>query len=253
MESEFDSVLTANCRLDGSPGPADRGGDSASFTASLLMRNALAAKGWYWGWGIQAENYLFNDSGVGPRRLQDYAGLFTLEYFQADEKAAALTLHPGWYFENHPVPSAWDVPVDLVTGIPISGAIDGVIGFSNGRFYHHALPIFGVVWTVGPRVRIEAVYPEPALVLTLSPTTSLRFGGELGGAGFLGDPRPERTVIEYSSYRVGAEFGGDWRPGLHLALAAGVEADRSFDYFSQHYRLHGGGAGYVKISATLSR
>jgi hypothetical protein len=89
--------------------------------------------------------------------------------------------------------------------------------------------------------------------VTLGPSASLRLGGELDGAGFLADSHPGRTVVEYSSYRVGAELSGDWRPGLHLSLGAGVEVERSFDYFSQHRRLQGGGAGYLKIGASLSR
>ncbi len=252
VEVELDSVTTGSCRLEGA-GAGDPGGNSGAVTASFLKRNALGAKGWYWGGGMQAENFFFGGDGAGPRRLQDYAALLTLEYFEGSEPAAALTLRPGWYFENHPTSAAWDIPVDLVTGFPVTRNVNGVIGFSNGRFYHHALPIFGLVWTVGPRVRIEAVYPEPALVVTINPAMSLRVGGELAGAGFLGDPRPGRTVVEYSSYRLGAELSGEWHPGLRLALGAGVEAERSFDFFSQGRRLHGSGAGYLKISATFLR
>ncbi len=252
MEVELDGVTTGPCRLEGA-GAGDTGGASEAVTASFLKRNALAAGGWYWSGGLQAENYFFAGDGAGPRRLQDCAGLLSLEYFEGSEPAAALTLRPGWYFENHPTSAAWDFPVDLVTGFPVIRDVNGVIGFSNGRFYHHALPIFGVVWTAGPRVRFEAVYPEPALVVTFDPTTTLRLGGELAGAGFLGDPRSGRTVVEYSSYRVGAELTGEWLPGLRLALGAGVEAERSFDYFSQDRRLHGRGSGYLKVSVTFLR
>lgn len=255
-------------RLTGGPGPAaDEGtltvivtgagapGDSArTVTASRITRHALAPGGWYWSGGVQAENFFFaNDRMIGLRRLQDYAAVLSVEYFQGAESVAALTVRPGWYFENRFSSAAWDIPVELITGVPLTKSLSGAVGFTNGRFYHHALPIFGVVWTSSPRLRFELVYPEPAVVFTLSPTMQLRLGGELTGTGFLSDARPVRTVVEYTSYRVGAEWSDTWRPGLRLALGAGVEAERDFDFFRRQGRVHGGGGGYLKISATYSR
>lgn len=230
------------------------GGSARMVTASWITRRPLALGGWYWSGGVQAENFSFsNDRVIGLRRLQDYAAVLSLEYFAGAENVAALTVRPGWYFENRVSSAAWDIPVELTTGVPLTKSLSGVVGFSNSRFYHHALPIFGVVWTSSPRLRFELVYPEPAVVFTLSPAMQLRLGGELTGAGFLSDARPVRTVVEYTSYRVGAEWSDTWRPGFKLALGAGVEAERTFDFFRRQGRVHGGGAGYLKISATYSR
>jgi hypothetical protein len=235
------------------PGGSVPGGDSREFSLSLLSRHLLAAQGLYWSCGFQAENYSFGGSPTLPRRLQDYAGLLGLEYFEGDESVAALTLQPGLYFETRASASAWDVPVILTTGLPITRAVSGVVGFSNARFYHHAFPIFGAVWTLNPKVRIELTYPEPALVVDLGSQGSLRIGGELAGAGFLSDPRPVRTAVEYESYRVGAEWTWEPRRGCKVALGSGVEAERSFDFFRQHRLLHGSGAAYMEISATFAR
>jgi len=145
------------------------------------------------------------------------------------------------------------MPVDLTAGVPIAGPVNGVVGFSNGRFYHHALPIFGLIWTVNSRVRVELAYPEPALVLDLGQSSELRLGGEIVGGGFLSDPKPVRTVVEYDSYRVGAQWTRTWKSGIKLALVAGVEAERSFDFFRQGRRLHGSGAGYLELNVTYAR
>lgn len=252
LEFDVTSSATGACRMEGN-GINAAGGDSSAITFSGLSRHELPFKGWYCSAGAQAENYFFAANPAWPRRLQDYAATLSLEYFEGAENVAALTLRPGWYFENHPTTAAWDVPVDLTAGFPVLPALDGVVGFSNARFYHHALPVLGLIWTINPQWRIELVYPEPAVVVTFNPTMSLRLGGELMGAGFLSDARPVRTPIEYESYRVGAEWKATWSPQFQWSVGAGVEAERNFDFFRQQGRLHGSGAGYLKISATYSR
>jgi hypothetical protein len=251
FELDVESIATGPCRMEG-PGAADQGGGSQSITASFLARRPLGGAGWYAGGGFQAEDYFFADNPAWPRRLQDYAAALALEYYRDGESVASLTAQPGFYFGTHAALSAWDVPFTLVSGVPVASDFAGVIGVSNGRFYHHALPIAGFVWTLGPRVRLEAVYPEPALVLTLDRATTLRLGGELTGEGFLVDAPAGRTVVEYSSYRVGLEWRRDWRPGVRLALGAGFEVERTFDYFRRQGRLQGTGNGYVKFSAEFS-
>ena len=191
---------------------------------------------------------------MSPRRLQDYAATLSLEYFQGAENCGgAHGMRPGWYFENHPTAAAWDVPVDLTAGFPVMTAIDGVVGFSNARFYHHALPVLGLIWTINPQWRIELVYPEPAVVITFNPTMSLRLGGELTGAGFLSDARPVRTPVEYESYRVSAEWSAPgaepvsnlcWAPASRPSVTL-ISSDKKADAT--------GGAGYLKLSVTYSR
>lgn len=252
LQCEFDGIVSGPCRLEGGDG-SRQSGDSRSITASGLARRAVAPSGWYLAAGVQAENFFLpNDAGV-PERLQDYAAVFSLEYYVGDEIAGAFTVHPGWYFAGHATAAAWDVPVDFAAGLPVTADLSGVLGFSNARFYHHALPVIGLIWTAGKRLRVEAVYPEPALVMSINRTTSLRLGGEVGGGGFLADEPSGRTVVEYVSYRVGAELSGTWRPGAKLTLGAGVEPVRSFDFFRRRERLHGGGGAFLKVSATFSR
>jgi hypothetical protein len=179
--------------------------------------------------------------------LQDYAAQLSLERFEEGECVAALTVSPGLYFEKQASHSGWDIPFEAFSGIPISSGINGVVGLSNGRFYHHAVPVAGIVWQMTPQVRIEAIYPAPALVVTPSKNLVLRLGGELLGGGFRTDSaRGGNGVVEYNSYRAGATVNYTWRQ-LQLTLGAGMEAERNFDFFRQDERLHGSGAAYGKL------
>jgi hypothetical protein len=161
-------------------------------------------------------------------------------------------VRPGLYFESRPAAAAWDAPVEFTTGMPILPALDGVIGVSHGRFHPHAIPVAGLVWTPGARVRIEAVYPEPAVSVTFSPTLTLRAGGELLGGGFRTDA-PGHPVVEFSSYRAGTALTWKWRAGQSLTLGGGVEILRRFDFFRRGFRADDNGAHYGRLSAEFSR
>jgi hypothetical protein len=244
---EFETTATSGSRMSGEGFGADDV-RSTSLMASLLYRQQIGDGKWYLGIGLKAETFSFTTKDAPlPSRLQDDTAQFSLERFEGGECVAAITVNPGLYFEKHASRSAWDVPFKAVSGIPISTDFDGVLGLSNGRFYHHAVPIAGIVWQVSPHARLEAIYPAPALVLTTSKDLIVRLGGELFGGGFRTDASC-KGVVEYSSYRVGATVNYQWR-GWLLKAGAGVEAKRDFDFFRQEGRLHGSGAGYGKLGA----
>jgi hypothetical protein len=239
FETQFDAVAAS--------------GDAYGTSASVLSRYTLPMRGWYWGFGFQAEQFSFDGRGGRPRRLRDTAAVLKLEYFTKDgEPAAALALRPGWYFGERATGKSWDVPVELTSGVPIVRDLDGVVGFSNGRFYHHAVPIVGLVWAINPWLRLEAIYPEPAVVWTLDQRNSLRVGGELSGGGFLLEAPGDNRVVEYVSYRVGAAWTTKWRGGFETTLGAGVETNRDFDFFRQNQNQHESGAGYLRLSTAIS-
>ena len=244
-------IATGSGHFDGAAQGIATGASQAA-TVSWLRRVPLVPDAWYAGWGGQAEEYRFTGPTPVPARLQDFALNLAVEYYQDGEQAAALNLHPGWYFSRHATARAWDVPFDATTGISIFPTLNGVAGVTNARFYHHALPIVGLVWSPTKRLRLQAVFPEPAVLVTLDPATTLRFGGELTGTGFLGDDATRRSVIEYSSYRIGLEYSRECRHGLRLSLGAGYELERRFDFFRTRGDLHGTGAGYLKVSAAFS-
>jgi len=252
VECTVGGGFAGSCRMVGI-GAGARSVASSEASLTLIGRRAARWPGWYLAGGLIAEEYRFTGDLDWPRRLQDLAAPLRLEYFRGDEQVAQLSVQPGLYFEDHASGGAWDAPVQLVSGIPIAGALSGVAGFNNGRFFHHPLPIFGVVWGPAGALRWELLFPEPALVYSPGRGQQWRLGGELDGGGFLGDARPGRTVVEYSSYRVGLEWSRTWLEGARVSLGAGVEVARTFDYFRAGQRLHGGGAGYVEATFARTR
>jgi len=239
--------------VDPAGGPLGR---QSQFDANLsvLERRPIGAGPWYYGWGVESQQYVFTGApALGLDRLQEVAGQLSLEYFLKGEAVAALTVRPGLYFGNHAGASSWDAPVQAVSGIPITEAFSGVVGGSDGRLFHHAIPIVGAVWTLSPSVRVEAVYPEPALIVTLRPDWEFRLGGELTGDGFLASAGTTRTRLEYYSYRVLAALTYRIAPGAKLTLGVGAEVERVFDFYEIGRRLHARPSASVEFGLELRR
>jgi hypothetical protein len=228
-------------------------GHQASDEASVawLRRQALPWAGWYWGWGLSADSYDFQASnGLPLRRLQDMAAQFTLEDYVEGEPAVSVMAHPGLYFGDHPTAGAWDVPVEAISGIPWNATFSGVLGLQEARFYRHLIPVAGIVWIAGENVRLEAVFPEPALVIKLTNGLEARLAGELGGGGFRTGPH---QTVEYSTYRVGATLSYQLTPHCNLTGGAGDEIERTFDFLHEPGRVRAGGSPYVEVSIELTR
>jgi hypothetical protein len=202
---------------------------------------------------VQSDIYSFTGVSALPRKLQDVSGLFAISFFEGSEEVAALTVQPGWYFEHRITRAAFDVPVEFTAGIPLADNISAVIGARDARFFKHPEPIVGFVWQAQPFLRIEATYPEPAVVWSLNQTTELRVGGELSGAGFAAELAGKPAIVEYTSYRVGAEFRKSLVTGFQVLLGLGVEAERTLDFFHEHQRFHGSGAPFLKIGVLFKR
>jgi hypothetical protein len=249
----FESSAAGNSSLSG--GNMSRSGDQwiLATTVSAIQRQSLRSPSWYWSYGLQADYFALQNSGAFPlQRLQGYAARVSLEYFVGAEQVADLTLRPGLYFENHASPSAWDVPVDLVSGIPITKTFAGVVGFSAARFYRHVVPVAGAVWIVSPQLRLEAVYPEPAIVMKLNSHLEARLAGELLGGGFRTDADSPGKSVEFTSYRINASLNFQMGRRCILSTSCGYELFRNFA-FRGGLRAEAKGAPVLKLSWEYSR
>ena len=234
-------------------GPADVDRQSNTSTQISLVRRMRIHGPVYWHAGFFGELYTFSNAHDFPlHQLQGYAAQFSLEYFREAELAAYLKIRPGFYFENRPALSAWDVPVEAVSGIPLRSGLNGVIGFSNGRFYHHAIPIVGLSWAVRENVRLNAIYPEPSVVFQPGGKLVYKVGGQLTGDGFKTDSSPSSRV-EYYEYRIGGWITCPLRPDWKILGGAGYEWRRVFDFYRQETRLDAGGAPFIQMSLEYSR
>ena len=225
-----------------------------------VLPGTAPSAGWWAVAGVAAEDNRFSgttDSTVAPGSqaapddLRSFAAELAVEYWQGGDVVATVQARPGEYYEHRPSSGDWDVPIEAWSGIPLPGlkTVSGALGIETARFYHHPIPIVGAVWTPSPIVRIEALYPEPALVYAPSQDFSARFGGELIGGGYLAQSLLANTPVEYYAYRVG--LTALWKIGpINFSAAAGDEVEREFDFFRQRRRIHRGGRAYAEFGLT---
>jgi hypothetical protein len=218
------------------------------------QRYPLSASSLYWFAGLHGEAYWFESRGPFPlQHLQGYAAQFGLEYLRNGETAAKITLRPGFYFENDLTGSAWDIPIDFVTGLPVTQDISGIIGISAARFYHRPIPVLGISWLIRPAYRLNLAFPEPSFVIQVKPGVEARLGGTLIGSGYRLDPGSNYSKVEYTEYRVGPGVTAEVRPGVKLTGEAGYVTARRFDFFEESQRFKTGGAPYVHLGIEFSR
>jgi hypothetical protein len=167
--------------------------------------------------------------------------------------AAALIIRPGLYFQSTARASAWDIPMDFVTGIPITHTFSGVIGVSEARFYPRPIPVAGFSWKINDDTRLDAVYPEPAITFGLGRPVETRLGGRLVGGGFRLDDDSGYSKVEYYAYRTGATVGWEVRRGFRLIGEGGYEVKRVFDFFGVSRKIQANGTPYLHLGFEWSR
>jgi hypothetical protein len=131
--------------------------------------------------------------------------------------------------------------------------LSGAAGVSWGRFWHHPVPIAGLLWRINSDWRLDAVYPNPVLAYTINRNLEARLTGELLGGGFRTDPKPDRSIVQYHVYRAGGNLAWQMRPGFKLTSGAGVEYERVFDFWRAGQSFRATGAPYVRLGMEWSR
>jgi hypothetical protein len=218
--------------------------------ARIVRRFALGVDGLYWGLGLQGEVFSFGGAARMPSgNLRDFASTLSLEYYREGEQVASLSLKPGFYFEHEVRSDSFDVPAQLITGVPITQDVSGVVGGAAARFYRRPIPIAGLVWKFRPVWRLEAVFPEPALIYAPNKRSEARVGGELQSGGFrtgTGDS------LEYYSYQLKGRLDYSLNTALKVSCAIGYELSRTFDYSKQSQRYVGDGAWVWQLGCGLA-
>ena len=206
---------------------------------SFMQREAIVPQKWYWGWGARSDVFAFHNDGTFPiSHLQDYAAQFSLEYFIDGEVVASLQAFPGFYFESTPEANSWDIPFEIVSGIPISQAWSGVIGMEYARFDYIPIPIAGFSWKINPQWRADILYPDPELAYKINDRWETSLKGELLGNGYRVDDIPDKTHVEYYEYRIGAHAQWMFTPGFKLQGGAGYEMGRQFNFLPTPSRFN---------------
>jgi hypothetical protein len=209
----------------------------------------------YFRTGIEYERFDFGGTtrGGAPDKLQALSGVFALEYVEENFAGAAIEFHPGFYFQNDIRGSSFDMPIDLYTTFKINDKFYVMIGAAAALNYHpNAFPIGGVIWLISDKVRLEGIFPKPALVWNPSDNWEFRAGGEiLGGAYRLdsnySDPKLAGAVVQYSETRVGVQAGYSGFKHFQLIAGAGYTLSRDFDFYRATGERHLDGAFYCKF------
>ncbi|MDB6153162.1 MAG: hypothetical protein JWL90_1615 [Chthoniobacteraceae bacterium] len=232
-------------------------GEQDAFSTSFAYGHRFRIAGqWFLRTGIGYERTDFGASRAPvPTKLQAFSGTLAVEYVMYDYAGAALELHPGFYFENEIRGRSFDIPWDLFVTIPITKKLYGVVGAAGAAFYSYpVIPIFGAIWLISDKVRLEAIFPKASLVYNQSDDWEFRIVGEAYGGGFrvdrtpATDPRLRDAVVQYEEFRVGAQATYSHFKPFDLVIGAGYNFERNFDFHRVGEEFKTEGAPFVRVA-----
>jgi hypothetical protein len=210
--------------------------------------------------GIEYERYDFGGTNNGlPDHLQGLYGHLVLEYVVKDYPGAAIELDPGVYFQDHISGNAFDVPGKAFVSFPLKkDKIFATVGLGWGQFQDPVVaPGGGITWLISDKLRLQAVFPKPALVYQPNDDWDIRAIGELNFLGARTDTvhtteqklRVDDAVVQYSEYRAGLQVGYSGLKTFKIVAGAGCTIQRNFDFFRINQSKRTDPAPYIRIAA----
>ena len=210
--------------------------------------------------GIEYERYDFGGSDNGlPDHLQGLYGHLALEYVVKDYPGAAIELDPGVYFQNNISSNAFDLPGKAFFSFPlIKDKIFATVGLGWGQFQDPVVaPGGGITWLINDKLRLQAVFPKPALVYQPNDDWDIRALGELNFLGARTDKvhtteqklQVDDALVQYSEYRAGLQVGYSGFKPFKIIAGAGCTVQRNFDFFRINQSKRTEPAPYIRIGA----
>jgi hypothetical protein len=236
-------------------------GDSLYDDFSYDHRFLITGK-WYFRAGVEYERYDFGgtDSGL-PDHLQGAYAHLALEYVVKDHAGISVEIDPGVYFQDSVSWDAVDVPGKAYVTFPLKkDKVFATIGVGWGAFQDPVVaPGGGITWLISDKLRLQAVFPKPALVYQPNDDWEFRILGELNYLSARTDDvvTTERklqvhdAVIQYSEYRAGAQIAYSGLKHLNIIAGAGATIERDFDFYRIHQSKRTDPAPYVRLAAEL--
>ena len=275
----------ANLELQPSPAPADENsrdlfnyettytfnsdfkesklgdGDSIYNDFSYDHRFLITGK-WYFRAGVEYERYDFGGSDNGlPDHLQAASGHLALEYVVKDFPGISIELDPGVYFQDNVSSDAFDIPGKAYVTFPLKkDKIFAVVALGWGIYQDPPVaPGGGIIWIFSDQLRLQAVFPKPALVYQPNDDWEFRIMGELNYTSFRTDDvltteqklQLHNAIVQYSEDRAGVQIGYTGIKHAKLIAGAGVTVERNYDFFRAHQSKRMDPAPYVKIGAEI--
>jgi hypothetical protein len=234
-------------------------GDSLYDDFSYDHRFLITGK-WYFRTGVEYERYDFGGTDNGlPDHLQAVYGHLALEYVVKDHAGMAIEANPGVYFQDNASSDAFDVPGKAYVTFPLKkDKIFATVGFGWGAFQDPVVaPGGGITWLFSDKLRLQAVFPKPALVYQPNDDWDIRAIGELNFLAARTDDvlTTERklqlhdAVVQYSEYRAGLQVGYSGFKPFKIIAGAGCTIRRNFDFFRADQSKRTDPAPYIRIAA----
>src|SRR6266498_376195 len=232
-------------------------GDSLYNDFSYAHRFLIKGN-WYFRAGVEYERFDFGGTDNGlPDHLQTVHALLAYEYIVHDHAGAGIEIDPGPYFQNRITGDSIDIPWKVWVTFPLKkDKIFAVIGL-GGSIYSSPIvgPGGGIIWLFTDKLRLEGVFPKPALVYNPSDDWEFRIFGNLFYESYRTDDviTPERklqvhnAVVQYSEDRVGAQVNYSGFKPFEITLGAGCTLRRDYDFFRAEARVLARPAPFVKV------
>lgn len=236
-------------------------GDSLYNDFSYDHRFLITGK-WYFRAGVEYERFDFGGTDNGlPDHLQAASAHLALEYVVKDFPGISIELDPGVYFQDNATWDAFDIPGKAYVTFPLKkDKIFAVVGLGWGIYQDPPVaPGGGIIWLITDRLRLQGVFPKPALIYQPNDDWDLRIMGELNYTSFRTDDvltterklQLHNAVVQYSEDRAGVQVGYSGFKPLKIIAGAGVTVERNFDFFRANQSKRTDPAPYLRIAAEV--
>jgi hypothetical protein len=216
-------------------------GDSLYNDFSYAHRFLITGK-WYFRAGVEYERFDFGGTDNGlPDHLQTVHALLAVEYVVHDHAGAGIEIEPGPYFQSDAKWNTFDIPWKAWVTFPLKkDKIFAVIGLGGSINSNPIVaPGGGIIWLFTDHLRLEGVFPKPALVYNPSDNWEFRIFGNLFYESFRTEDviTPERKLqvqnawVQYSEYRAGVQATYSGLKPFDISLGGGCTVERDFDFF----------------------
>ena len=215
---------------------------------------------WYFRAGVEYERYDFGGSDNGlPDHLQAASAHLAVEYIVKDFPGLSIELDPGVYFQDEVSGDAFDIPGKAYVTFPLKkDKIFAVVALGWAIYQDPPVaPGGGIIWLITDKLRLQGVFPKPALVYQPNDDWDLRILGELNYTSFRTDDvltterklQLHNAVVQYSEDRAGVQAGYSGFKPFKIIAGAGVTVERNFDFFRANQSKRTDPAPYIRIAA----
>ena len=236
-------------------------GDSLFNDFSYDHRFLITGK-WYFRAGVEYERYDFGGTDNGlPDHLQAASGHLAVEYVVKDFPGMSAEIDPGVYFQDQVSGDAFDIPWKIYVTFPLKkDKIFAVVALGGGIYQDPVVaPGGGIIWVFNDKLRLQGVFPRPALIYVPNDDWEFRITGELNYTSFRTDDvltteqklQLHNAVVQYSEDRAGAQIAYTGIKHLKVIAGGGVTVERNFDFFRANQSKKTDPAPYVRVAAEL--